>query len=144
MCVHAQLLQSCATLCDPMDCSSPGSSNQGILQARILEWVAIPFYLRSTVKGIAIKWGMPVMIITIIKSNWWDLSSSEEFWGLYFLWVEFLSSLHISPGDKILLLWLLFVLADYTIKPKGIKVHFQTPGQSISLHCYFVILWFPD
>ena len=35
--------QSCLTLCDPMDCSSPGSSVCGILQARILEWVAIPF-----------------------------------------------------------------------------------------------------
>ena len=31
------------TLCDPMDCSSPGSSVHGILQARILEWVAISF-----------------------------------------------------------------------------------------------------
>ena len=31
------------TLCDPMDCSLPGSSVQEILQARILEWVAIPF-----------------------------------------------------------------------------------------------------
>ena len=35
--------QSCLTLCDPMDCSPPGSSVHGILQARILEWVAIPF-----------------------------------------------------------------------------------------------------
>ena len=35
--------QSCPTLCDPMDCSPPGSSVHGILQARILEWVAIPF-----------------------------------------------------------------------------------------------------
>ena len=31
------------TLCDPMDCSPPGSSVHGILQARMLEWVAIPF-----------------------------------------------------------------------------------------------------
>ena len=33
--------QSCSTLCDPMDCSPPGSCVHGILQARILEWVAI-------------------------------------------------------------------------------------------------------
>ena len=32
----------CPTLCDPMDCSPPGSSVHGILQARILEWVAFP------------------------------------------------------------------------------------------------------
>ena len=41
-CVHAKLLQSCLTLCDPMDCSPPGSSIHGILQAKILEWVAVP------------------------------------------------------------------------------------------------------
>ena len=35
--------KSCPTLCDPMDCSPPGSTVHGILQARILEWVAIPF-----------------------------------------------------------------------------------------------------
>ena len=35
--------QSCPALCDPVDCSSPGSSVHGILQARILQWVAIPF-----------------------------------------------------------------------------------------------------
>ena len=41
-CVHAcSVAQSCLTLCDPMDCSPPGSSVHGILQARILEWVAI-------------------------------------------------------------------------------------------------------
>ena len=34
--------QSCPTLCDPVDCSPPGSSVHGILQARILEWVAVP------------------------------------------------------------------------------------------------------
>ena len=35
--------QSCLTLCGPMDCDPQGSSVHGILQARILEWVAIPF-----------------------------------------------------------------------------------------------------
>ena len=34
--------QSCPTLCDPVDCSLPGSPVPGILQARILEWVAMP------------------------------------------------------------------------------------------------------
>ena len=37
--VHAQLLQLCLTLCDPMDCSPTGSFVHGILQARTLEWV---------------------------------------------------------------------------------------------------------
>ena len=39
--MHAKLLQSHPTLCNPMDCSPPGSSVHGILQARILRWVAI-------------------------------------------------------------------------------------------------------
>ena len=40
--VHAESLQSCPTLCGPMDCSPPGFSVCGILQARILEWVGMP------------------------------------------------------------------------------------------------------
>ena len=39
----AKLLQSCPTLCDPIDGSPPGSSVPGILQAKTLEWVAISF-----------------------------------------------------------------------------------------------------
>ena len=39
--------QSCPILCDPMDCSPPGSSVHGILQTRILEWVAISFSRRE-------------------------------------------------------------------------------------------------
>ena len=44
--------QSCLTLGSPMDCSPPSSSVQGILQARILEWVAIPFSRGSSCPGI--------------------------------------------------------------------------------------------
>ena len=40
--------QSCPTLCDPMDCSPPGSSVHGVLQAEILEWVAVTFSRRSS------------------------------------------------------------------------------------------------
>ena len=39
---------SCVRLCDPMDCSLPGSSVHGIFQARVLEWVAISFSRRSS------------------------------------------------------------------------------------------------
>ena len=40
MFMHANSLQLCPTLCNPMDCSLPGSSVHGILQARILEWLS--------------------------------------------------------------------------------------------------------
>ena len=43
MLCYAKSLQSCPTLCDPIDSSPPGSPVPGILQARTLEWVAISF-----------------------------------------------------------------------------------------------------
>ena len=43
LCVHVLVAQLCLTLCDPVDCSLLGSSVYEISQARILEWVAIPF-----------------------------------------------------------------------------------------------------
>ena len=43
MCMRAKSFQSCPALCDPVDCSLPSSCVHGILQARILEWVALPF-----------------------------------------------------------------------------------------------------
>ena len=41
--LESEVAQSCPTLCDPMDCSLPGSSVHGIFQARVLEWAAISF-----------------------------------------------------------------------------------------------------
>ena len=51
VCVTAKLFQSGPALCKPLDCSLPGSSVHGILQARILEWVAIPFSRGSSQPG---------------------------------------------------------------------------------------------
>ena len=55
----AKSLESCPTLCDPMDCSLPGSSVHGILQVRILEWVAILFSTESSWPrdGTRVSWG---------------------------------------------------------------------------------------
>ena len=47
-CVCAKSLQLCLPLCDPTDSSLPGSSVHGTLQARVLEWVAIPFFKESS------------------------------------------------------------------------------------------------
>ena len=46
--LHAQ---SCLKICDPTDCSPPGSSVLGFLQARMLEWIAIPFSRGSSQPG---------------------------------------------------------------------------------------------
>ena len=44
---ESEVTQSCPTLCDPMDCSLPGSSINGIVQAKVLEWVAISFSIQQ-------------------------------------------------------------------------------------------------
>ena len=59
----AKLLQSCPTLCDPIDGSSPGSAIPGILQARTLEWVAISF---SNAWKRKVKWSRSV----VSDSSW--------------------------------------------------------------------------
>ena len=55
----AKSLQSCPTLCDPMDCSLPGFSIHGILQARTLEWVTISF-------SNAWKWKVKVKLLSCV------------------------------------------------------------------------------
>ena len=56
----AKSLQSCPTLCDPIDSSPPGSSVPGILQARTLEWVAISF-------SNACKWKVKVKSLSRVR-----------------------------------------------------------------------------
>ena len=48
VCVRVLVTQLCPTLCESMDCSLPGSSVSGILQARLLVWLSIPFSRGST------------------------------------------------------------------------------------------------
>ena len=54
---ESEVAQSYPTLCDPMDCSLPGSSVHGIFQARVLEWGAIAFSIQ--VWQVAIFWQQP-------------------------------------------------------------------------------------
>ena len=50
---ESEVAQWCLTLCNPMDCSLPGSSIRGIFQARVLEWVAIAFSKKVKVKSLS-------------------------------------------------------------------------------------------
>ena len=63
-CIVAKL---CPTLCDPMDGSPPGSSVHGILQARILEWVAISFSRGSS--NLGIEHGSPALQADALSSE---------------------------------------------------------------------------
>ena len=59
--VRAQVLQFCPALHDPMDCSPPGSSVHGMLQARILEWIAMP-----SSKGIFPTQGLNLCLLRLL------------------------------------------------------------------------------
>ena len=67
-CMHAKLLQSSLTLCDPMDCSLPGLSVHVIFQARILKWIAMPssrmytIYMCVCVCVYVYIYGLPQMV----------------------------------------------------------------------------------
>ena len=69
--VKVLVAQSCQTLCDPMDCSLPGSSVHSILQARILEWVAMPSSRGSS-------WARDPMWVSYIAVNSLLLSQSLQ------------------------------------------------------------------
>ena len=73
MCVL--VAQSCLALCNPMDCSPPGSSVRGILQARMLEWVAISFSRGSSWPrdGTRVSW-ISGRLFTI-----WDNTDTKKF-----------------------------------------------------------------
>ena len=63
---ESEVAQSCPTLCDPMDCSLPGSSVPGTFQARVLEWGAIAFSmtnLDSILKSRDITLPMKVLLV---------------------------------------------------------------------------------
>ena len=59
--VKVLVAQSCLTLCDPVDCSPPGSSVRGILQARILEWAAI-----SSSRGFFLTPGLKLCLFCLL------------------------------------------------------------------------------
>ena len=68
----AKSLQSCLTLCDPIDGSSPGFPVPGILQARTLEWVAISFSnIYATMCKIDSWWELAVYLreLTLVKCD---------------------------------------------------------------------------
>ena len=72
-CCIVLVAQSCLTLCDSLDCSPPGSSVHGILQARMLEWVAIPFSRRSS-------WPRDQTQVSHIAGRFFTIWATREPW----------------------------------------------------------------
>ena len=69
--VKMLVTQSCPTLCDTMDCNSPGSSVHGILQARILEWVAVAFPSESS-------WLRGWILVSCIAGGFFTIWATRE------------------------------------------------------------------
>ena len=87
----SEVVQSCPTLCDPMDCGLPGSSVHGILQARILEWVAISF-----TNGVNSSWAYfdhLALYLQFVPCSFFPclFLSLTSLWLNSFLWFSFIS-----------------------------------------------------
>ena len=110
-CIHtaaAKSLQSCLTLCDPMDCSPPGSCIRWILQARALEWVAISFS-RCTHISPFLKISFPFR-----SPQSTGLGSLCHRIGSHYAQVDFRQYLFVSENDKeelrsVINQWILFI-----------------------------------
>ena len=92
--------QSCLTLCNPMDCSLPGSSVQGILQGRILEWVAYPSSRGSSqprnwtgvscIAGGFLSWSIvlySLCLFTLVLLYMLQYTNAETYEGEKWLWL---------------------------------------------------------
>ena len=117
----AKLLQSCPTLCDPIDGSPPGSPVPGILQARTLEWVAISF-------SNAWKWKVNSYRVVIISSSW--LIETKWIWKIP--WKEGMATHSVLlPGQR--------SLAGYS--PCSCRVKHDWATNSISLYICTICLY---
>ena len=81
----AKSLQSCPTVCDPIDGSPPGSTIPGILQARILEWVAISFSnawkWKGKVKSLSCVWLLATPMDCSLPGSSVHGFSRQEYWS---------------------------------------------------------------
>ena len=104
LCMHAKSLQLCLTLCDPMDCSPPGSSVHGILQARTLEWITMPSYRGNS----QLRDRSLVSCISCIAGRFFTIWDTKEAPGLFFINIQITSlSFEFQFFKKSLLLLLL-------------------------------------
>ena len=92
LCVCMLVAQSCLTLCEPMNCNSPSSSVHGILQARIMGWVDIPFSRGSSQP----KDWTPISCIAGRFFTFWDTREALRFWYYQMTLLEKAKALHSS------------------------------------------------
>ena len=119
----AKSLQSCPTLCDPIDGSPPGSTVLGILQARTLEWVAISF-------SNAWKWKVKVNLLSRVRpletpwttvSRWLLLLKHNRYYKIIgFILIEIVKQVIAKVNDHLSKVLFCFVLFSFCIQePKA-------------------------
>ena len=167
---ESEVAQSCPTLSDPMDCSLPGSSIQGICQARVLEWGAIAFsiiwnylYLNSCVISIYwldTNWCMSARNSGPGKEAMMNISFYCTFNRFIQLWQvcalhminsTFCHIKHSTPRHVFNLwcftkfLWKVFN-ADivFLIYHKLLKYHAQSSLSKGKIHCHFIVIYTPQ
>ena len=133
---ESEVTQLCLTLCDPMDCSLPGSSIYGIFQARILEWVAISF-------SSAWKWKVKVKSLSHLQlfATPWTVAyqapppmgfSRQEYWS----GVPLPSPMQESEKWK----WSRSVISDsqrpHELQPTRLLCPWDFPGKSTGVGCH--------
>ena len=137
----AKSLQSCPTLCDPIDSSPPGSPVPGILQARTLEWVAISF-------SSAWKWKVKVKSLSHVRPSAtpWTAAyqvppslgfSRQEHWS----GLPFPSPMHESEKRK----WSRSVMShpqrSHGRQPSRLLRPWDFPGKSTEVGCHCLLCW---
>ena len=133
-CVGAKLLQSCLTLCDPMDCSLPGSSVHEILQARTLEWVAMLFSRGSSRPrdGTRVSYvsyiGRQVLYYQRHLRSKQMCPRRPSIPNLLFQQLSFLKCHHPSPSRKLSIYVQLFFTRSYSSK---VSMEFLMQFQSL-------------
>ena len=134
----AKSLQSCPTLCDPIDSSPPGSAIPGILQARTLEWVAISFSnawkWKVNVKSLSRDWLMATAWTVVHQAPLSLGFSRQEYWS----GLPLPSPMCKSEKWK----WSRSVVSN-SLRPHGLKptrllCPWDFPGKStgVACHCF--------
>ena len=130
----AKSLQLCLTLCDPMDHSPPGSSVHGVLQARILEWVAMPSSMVSSRprdwtpishvswigRQVLYHWGhmgSPLHAYFSSSTHLPGLLHSEYSFSLYYL--SHVESIHVTAVTLVISLSFTYLRWNYSTPHRG-------------------------
>ena len=137
-CACGLVIQLCLTLCNSMDCSLPGSSVHGILQARILEWVAVLFSRGSSWSKDWITTGFFIYSMRKFSSSWLLSVSFKSWKDAEFFSNAFEASLKWWCRFPLIpLMWYIILIYFHTLNYSGIPRINPTWSQ-----CVILLVWY--